>query len=307
MSAASTISGTIILGHPRSGTTLLRRLLDAHPEIAAPPETHLFGAAARFLAADVTAEGTDMGVLSGLEYLGFEESETLDRLRALCFGFLDDFARQSGKRFWAEKTAFDAFQIPMIERLCGDRVRYLGILRHPFSVAVSCREFCDAMGSYPQVLHHYVRRWPQPIEAFLHSWIDVSEALVALGQRRPQQVLILRYEDLVDDLTGSLTDILGFMGADTDTGFAEGALARVGDLGFSDHKSYQSSSVHTNSRDRWRELPMPQVARLAPLAADWLERLGYPPLETGPAPDFQEARRRYLHSLGHHARSTRKA
>lgn len=302
MSVMAATSGTVILGHPRSGTTLLRRLLDAHPDIAAPPETHLFGAAARFMAADLTAEGADMGVLSGLSYLGFEETETLDRLRMLCFGFLEDFAKKSGKRRWVEKTAFDAFQIPAIERLCGDQVRYLGIVRHPLSVAASCIDFCDSMGTYPQVLHRYLCRWPQPIEAFVRSWIDVSDALVSLGRRRPNQVLILRYEDLVDDPTGSLTDILGFIGADSDTGFAEGALTRIGDLGFSDHKSYQSRCVHQDSRDRWQELPTPQIARLAPLIEDWLQTFGYPPLEVGPAPDLEDARRRYLHSLGHHAK-----
>src|ERR687896_1092550 len=29
-----------IVGHPRSGTTLLRRMVDAHPAIAITPETH---------------------------------------------------------------------------------------------------------------------------------------------------------------------------------------------------------------------------------------------------------------------------
>ena len=29
-----------IVGCPRSGTTLLKRLVDAHPAIASPPETH---------------------------------------------------------------------------------------------------------------------------------------------------------------------------------------------------------------------------------------------------------------------------
>lgn len=31
-----------IVGHPRSGTTLLQILLDAHPNIVIPPESHIF-------------------------------------------------------------------------------------------------------------------------------------------------------------------------------------------------------------------------------------------------------------------------
>lgn len=301
MTAGRPQSGIIILGHPRSGTTLLRRLLDAHPEISAPPETHLFGGAARFIAADITADGADVGVLAGLSYLGFDDGETLDRLRAFCFGFLDDYAQRSGKRRWAEKTAFDSFHIPAIERICGDHVHYIGIVRHPLSVAVSCIEFCDAMGVYPHVLHQYVQRWPQPAEAFVRSWIDVSEALVALGRRRPERVLILRYEDLVEDPSGIMAELLDFTGADIETGFVASALGRTGDLGFSDHKSYGSDTVHRASMERWRSLPQGQITALAPLIVDWLETFGYPALAHGPAQGQQDGRRRYLHSLSVHA------
>ena len=44
--------GVIILGCPRSGTTLLRRLLDSHPDLSCPGETFLFRGAARFLKED---------------------------------------------------------------------------------------------------------------------------------------------------------------------------------------------------------------------------------------------------------------
>ena len=41
--------GIIVLGAPRSGTTLTQRLLAAHPQIACPPETYLLRACSRFL------------------------------------------------------------------------------------------------------------------------------------------------------------------------------------------------------------------------------------------------------------------
>src|SRR5438270_14036839 len=40
-----------IVGAPRSGTTLLRLMLDAHPELAIPPETGFVAAAAMQLPA----------------------------------------------------------------------------------------------------------------------------------------------------------------------------------------------------------------------------------------------------------------
>ena len=51
-----TPSFVVLLGFPRSGTTLLSRLLDAHPEISCPPETHLLSAASRFLSEQTEVE-----------------------------------------------------------------------------------------------------------------------------------------------------------------------------------------------------------------------------------------------------------
>ena len=93
----------LLIGPPRSGTTLLRRILDAHPRIASPPETYLLSAAARFLHEERFAHGLRIGVLSGLAFAGFDEAEVLARLRALVLGFLDDHARARGKPRWADR------------------------------------------------------------------------------------------------------------------------------------------------------------------------------------------------------------
>ena len=56
-----TLRPLVILGFPRSGTTLLARLLDGHPDISAPPETGLLSAAGRFLAELTEVEGPPLG------------------------------------------------------------------------------------------------------------------------------------------------------------------------------------------------------------------------------------------------------
>lgn len=287
--------GVIVLGHPRSGTTLLRRLLDAHPALAAPPETHVFSACARFLKSDETAHGVDMGVLAGLAFAGFDDDEVLRRLRGLAFGFLEEYAARQGKRRWVEKTAFDIFHLEEIERLCGDQVCYVGVIRHPLDVAVSCKDFVDAAGMYPEPMHAYLRRHPKPVEAFVRSWADTTRALMALGERRPENCVICRYEDLVEDPAGVVGDILGFIGEAPDA--ATGALGGREVLGFSDHRSYETEGVRTDSVARWRRLPGPLIAQLAPLVADLMAACGYEPLDAPPAPTREEARRRYLIGL----------
>lgn len=292
---AAAREGVLILGHPRSGTTLLRRLVDRHPAFAAPPETHLFGACARFLAADLTAHGVDMGVLAGLDFAGFEDEVVLERLRAFAFSFLEDYAERAGKPRWAEKSAFDIFDLAPIERLCADRVRYVGIVRHPFDVAASCKEFCDAAGVYPAPMHAYLCRFSQPVEAFLHSWADTTRALVDLGRRRPERCIVCRYEDLVAAPEEVLGQIFAFLGEAPLPALP--ALDADETLGFVDHKGFGAEQIYADSVARWRSIPTPQLARLLPVVAGLMQDLGYDLPDLPPPPDTAEARRRFVAGL----------
>ena len=70
----------------RSGTTLLRMMLDAHPQLTIPPETHfvpdLIKAARED---DATPESALEAMKSAREWgdFGFSDEEMLARLRAL--------------------------------------------------------------------------------------------------------------------------------------------------------------------------------------------------------------------------------
>src|ERR671915_350720 len=75
-----------IVGAGRSGTTLLRLMLDAHPDLTIPPETHFIPdliKAAR--EDDATPESALEAMKSAREWgdFGFSDEEMLGRLRAL--------------------------------------------------------------------------------------------------------------------------------------------------------------------------------------------------------------------------------
>ena len=290
-------NGIIILGHPRSGTTLTRRLLDAHPNIACPPETHLLSACARFLDADRTDQGVDVGVLAGLSFAGFGDEAVLEKLRTFAFAFLEDYARSQGKPRWAEKTAFDAFHIGNIEKLVGDQAQFIGVVRHPLDVAMSSISFCASMGMYPRDMHSYIQQHNSPIHAFAHSWCDVTEALLDL-RRRSGNVLLFRYEDLVETPEATLSSIMQYLGESFEVAQLERGLKEQKDVGFGDHKSYQSSLLHRESVAKWRSLPANQIAALAPLLNPLLDELGYERLESVQAVSVTSAREQYARGLG---------
>ena len=151
--------GIILLGMPRSGTTLLRRLLDGHPNIAAPGETFLLRATARFLETERIADGIDYGVLGGLGAAGYAEEEVLGRLRHLAFGFLDEIAAGEGKPRWAAKTAVDSFYLDRIDRIYGAHASFVCLVRHgPYRALCGGGDECRHQRSDLEVRNH---RHPQ--------------------------------------------------------------------------------------------------------------------------------------------------
>lgn len=291
MAEASQAPGIVIVGTPRSGTTLLRRILDAHSSISCPPETYLLSAAARFLHEESFAAGLRIGVLSGLAFAGFSEDEVLARLRRFVLGFLEEHAQAQGKPRWAEKTAFDAFHLDSIRRVVGGHVRFVCIQRHGLDVACSLRDLADKTGGYVQELYRYVQREPEPLVALAQAWVDTAGRVAALVEE-DEAAIDLRYEDLVADPEAVMRRVLEHVGEPWEEGLVERALGDTGRLGFGDWKTYARVSIDTSSIDRWKAEPEPVIQRMAEVCNPMLERLGYAPVDARPV-DAADARRRY--------------
>jgi hypothetical protein len=286
--------GIVVLGMPRSGTTLLRRILDGHPKICAPGETFLLRATSRFFESEEIAFGIDYGVLGGLKPLGFSEEDILSRVRELAFSFYEELARSAGKSRWAAKTAVDSFYAGAIDRLYGGHVRFICVLRHGLDVACSIREFSDELQGFIGELRPYIQRYSRPLEAFAHAWADVTTALLELSNRRSDSALVLRYEDLVSDPEPQLMRMFQFIGEEWDPQVLRSAFSKKEVVGLGDWKTYSKGELKRDSIERWRQLPDDMVARLAPVVNPTLMACGYPAVETGQrtlSPD--EAMRRY--------------
>jgi len=293
MAPNSKYEGIVIIGTPRSGTTLLRRMINAHPNIACPGETNLFSACARFLHSESIAENVDIGVLSGLGYAGFSEDNILQNLREFAFDFHREYARKQGKPRWAEKTAFDSFYLDAIERLCGDQSYFLCVQRHGLDVACSLQELCDKNGGYLSELHQYIKRYPRPLEAFSHVWVDLTEAIHHFVKRHPKNALLIRYEDLTAEPLATMQSIAEFIGEDWAPQWLDTALQKRDNLGLGDWKTYSKSQVDTASVGRWQHLSKATISMLGKICNPTLKTCGYPLVDIIDEHSSEEARRRY--------------
>lgn len=285
--------GVLIIGAPRSGTTLLRRLFNAHPNIACPGETNVFTGCGRFLRSEHIAEGTGIGVLDGLGYAGFSKSEVLTRLREFAFSFHRDHAKQQGKPRWASKTAFDAFYLDEIEQLCGDQVQFVCLQRHGLDVACSIEELCQKNGVYLRELHEYIIRYPVMLEAFAHAWVDLTHRINAFVKRHPENALQVRYEDLTEQTGPTIGRIMEFLGEAWDPALIEQALESRSGLGLGDWKTYGRSAVDLSSVGRWKRLSRDTISRLGDICNPTLILCGYEPVEVEAERATDDTRRRY--------------
>jgi hypothetical protein len=286
--------GIVVLGVPRSGTTLMRRLLDAHPRICCPAETQLLSACSRFLEEVPFAGGLATGAISGLGFAGYSREEVLTRLREFAFGFFREIAARNNKPRWAEKTAQDVFHLDSIEALCGARCRYVCVVRHGLDVACSIAELSAKMHRVLPELHEYIKRYAVPLEAYTRAWADGNERLLAFAAAHPGWCIQSRYEDLLADPEAELARVLDFLDESEPTRpLMHRAFAGVAAPGLGDWKVYETHGVHQFSVGRHRGLDDWMLNHLAGIANPMLTRLGYAAVAPPKAATPEAARHAY--------------
>lgn len=291
------LEGIVILGHPRSGTTLLRRLLNGHEHLFCPGETHVLNSAARFIQSEKTALGLDMGVLSGLSFAGIREQSVIDNLREFSFSLLRQAAKEQGNVRWVEKTAADSFYINEIETIFAKHCYFIGIVRHGLDVAISSKGYSDSAGMYLNMFKPFIAQYEQPLEAMLRSWISVTENLLQFAQRNQKNCILIRYEDLLDEPEEVLANLMDFIGEPFSKDMMSVGLNNTKDVGLSDYKCLQQTKISKSSTNRWQQIAPHQLHHLAQIANPLLTQLGYDEIECSQQISTDDARRNYELSM----------
>ena len=255
MSSQSDISNRnnryVILGFPRSGTTLLSRLLSSHPAISCPTETNVLNACGRFLAEEQRTEGPPIGVLSGMQFLDIDAEFIYQHLRNLFFAVHDKAA--NGKSVTVEKSGFDVFYIDEIEMMLAGHCKFISIVRNPFDVVASVKDLVDTLGVYLPELHRYICKTPDPYEAFAEAWADCNRRLLQLEMDNRPDFYRIRYEDLVGNTEHEMNQLAHFMNLDRyDSSSLKDAFSSRQPIGLGDWRIYESDQVQQDRVERWK-------------------------------------------------------
>ena len=248
-------SPVFIVGFPRSGTTLLEQMLDAHPRLQSMDERPFFNLLVDRLDDHDFQFPRDMHKL---------DQRDCDELRKAYVSMVCTKVPRRWDTRLVDKNPLNMLWLPMIHRLFPE-AKIILALRHPCDVLLSnymqnfrSTVLAMACASVEQLARAYV--------AAMECWLEHVEVF------KPS-VFISRYENLVADTTAQTRAIAQFIGVDDPTpmlNFDQHAR----DKGYIATPSYTQVIVPVNRKgvNRWvryRELLEPALPILQPMLDYW--------------------------------------
>lgn len=227
-------SPIFVVGFPRSGTTLLEQMLDAHPRLQSMDENPFFNRLAD------TLRRHDSRILGSLDVL---RQYDVDELRKQ---YLLQVSEKITRRWDAQlidKNPLNMPWLPFIHRLFPN-AKYILAIRHPCDVLLSCymQNFrSSVLLSASATLERLARTYVAIFECWLHH-VEVFQP----------NVLVSRYEDLVVDPVKQAQRIADFLELDDATPMLK-FDQHARDKGYIGTPSYSQviEPVNTRGLNRW--------------------------------------------------------
>jgi len=266
-----------VLGVRRSGTTLLRVMLDRHSQLAVPDETYFVPQLADRHLRPIDADDFLDDVSRVVEW-----DLPLDKVRARLRDGMPVgeaigtvyavYADERGKPRWGDKTPMYMQNLRLLERLFPD-ARFVHLIRDGRDAALS---FLAMPGGI------VTETWMHPRTAadFACQWRTEVAAARRLGQRVGPRYVEVRYEELVADVDAVLRRITELAALPYEPGMAD--YAGNVDVSAKPHQQRLRQPPTKGVRDWRAEMPAGDVAAFEHVAGDLLQELGY---EASHAPD----------------------
>lgn len=247
----------VVGGFYRSGTTLVRNLLDAHTAIHCAPEVKFLQ---DFNGALIDDPCKRFRFFRTARSLGLSQGTLLRTFGRAFVALHEKAARRAGKRRWADKVPENALHIAQWRALLPGGFLFVHVVRNPLDALASLEEmrFRHAVPAGFRDRALVYRRFRENAED--HE------------RRHPETSIRICYEALVTDPLPVLDSLFRFLGEVPEpqvTGLFNAPERR---RGVEDRKIRSTREIHARSVGRWRaELSEEQVAAAREiLPAAWI-------------------------------------
>jgi len=238
-----------ILSCERSGSTMLRYILDTHSKIASPGHLYL----------GALCENLNRVFLSTIaqNLVGFNDDEkkqfSIMETRQAILDLMSKYVSGKGKEIWCEKSPGNLDYLPLLTSHFPE-AKYICLYRHCMDVVSSSLQ----MNKYRFLPEHipYVHRNPGNIvSAMVENWIDKTCRMLDFESLNSENSFRIRYEDIVLNSSETLVNLFNFLGVDWEDGLVERVFNIAHDGGEGDGKATLSGNISKASIGKGKEVP----------------------------------------------------
>lgn len=185
----------LIVGMPRSGSTLLEQILASHPEVASVGESPSL---------HVIVQDTRARTHHGADMLRVIKEIPEDAARKLAQRYLQETTHTDAVRV-LDKSLHNFELLGIFARLL-PRARIIHMRRDPMDTCVSC---------YMQNLSAW-HKYTQNLDTLGHAYLQYDRLMRHWQNVLPNPVLEVNYEDIIADIEGVARRAVSFLGLDWD-------------------------------------------------------------------------------------------
>ena len=235
----------VIGGCHRSGTSLLRRVLNAHSAIHCGPEVKFFRDFYGHYADDAWADFRFFATARAI----LPESDLLSIAGAAFVAMHERAAARAGKRRWADKTPENVLHLADWQRLLGEEWTFVHVVRHPLDTLASIKET------------GFRRTIPADLDGRIAWYRRFTQAGLDFGATTPDRYRRVVYESFVADPEAGVDSLMDALDESPERGqLAFNALPQQ--RGLEDPKVGETTRVHAESVGRWRAVLSDDEARV---------------------------------------------
>lgn len=266
----------------RCGSTLLRYLLDSHPEVTSPPELNL-----SVLMQHIVDVWGNVNVALGVTpanglgpVTAAPTPEVYGRAKRAVDEIMVKAANAAGASVYCDKSLTTVDHLATVSR-CYPKASFIFLYRYPLDMIASGLE-ASKWGFSGFGFQPFVAANPGNfVAAIANYWIDRVSKMVEFERTCEIAHARLYYELLCDDPATTLAQLFEFIGVAADDQVIERVFQSDHGQGPGDYKIDYSGSIATASIGRGATLPEhlgePQIKRIDELLA----QLDYPSLAAG--------------------------
>jgi len=236
----------IVGGFYRSGTSLVRRLLDAHSRIHCPPEIKFF----KDLRGDYRDDPLGhVRLFATLPSMGLDHNEIGDIFGRAFVEAHALAARKAGKARWADKNPENVLYLEQWRQLLPSGFTFVHVVRHPL----------DALASLVEI--GFSKAVPADFAGKVMLLKTFVDAGLQYERAYPEASYRVCYERLVSDPGSILMGLFDRLGENFELQVLDRFNHPERGCGIEDPKVAGTARVHAQSLGRWHnDLTLQQVA-----------------------------------------------